>query len=231
MTLRASCVGSCIRSLGHWAYSQGAPFGCGKMGLVQTKIMLLIPFFQQIVFTGLRNDGPGACLMKLRTVFVAATLMALPFAVQAQVVVKHMYATPTARIASAIWAGDTLYVSGMSGPPITAADKVKGTAAVYGDTEQQTMGALTAIQGTLRSQGLTMADIVEMQVFLVGDPAKEGKLDFVGMNAAYAKFFGTAEQPNRPVRAAIQLAALANPKALVEIMVIAVRSAPAGKSR
>jgi enamine deaminase RidA (YjgF/YER057c/UK114 family) len=95
---------------------------------------------------------------------------------------------------------------------------------VYGDTEQQTMGALKAIETTLKGQGLTMADVVEMQVFLVGDPAEGGKMDFAGMNASYGKFFGTAEQPNRPVRAAVQLAALANPNALVEIMVIAVKS-------
>jgi enamine deaminase RidA (YjgF/YER057c/UK114 family) len=168
--------------------------------------------------------------MNLRKCLVGAALVAAACGGRAQVVVKRIYNSPNARIASAIWAGDTLYVSGMGSPPVTAADKDKGTPAVYGDTEQQTMGALTAIETTLKSQGLTMADVVEMQVFLVGDPAKDGKLDFAGMNASYAKFFGTAEQPNRPVRAAIQLAALANPKALVEIMTIAVRSAPAGSA-
>jgi enamine deaminase RidA (YjgF/YER057c/UK114 family) len=143
---------------------------------------------------------------------------------QAQVAVKRIYASPQQRIASAVWAGDTLYVSGMTAPPVTPADKVKGTPALFGDTEEQTMGALTAIETTLKGQGLTMADVVEMQVFMVGDPAKGGKLDFAGMNASYGKFFGTAEQPNRPVRAAVQLAALANPNALVEIMVVAVTS-------
>jgi enamine deaminase RidA (YjgF/YER057c/UK114 family) len=162
--------------------------------------------------------------MKLRTLLMAAVLGTASFGMQAQMAVKRIYATPQQRIASAVWAGDTLYVSGMTGPPITPEDKTKGTPAVYGDTEQQTMGALKAIETTLKGQGLTMADVVEMQVFLVGDPAKGGKMDFAGMNASYGKFFGTAEQPNRPVRAAVQLAALANPNALVEIMVIAVKS-------
>ncbi len=162
--------------------------------------------------------------MNLKSLVMAVALLAVPCAVQAQSTVKRIYASPTARIASAIWVGDTLYVSGIGSPPVTPADKVKGTPAVYGDTEQQTMGALTAIETTLKSQGLTMADVVEMQVFMVGDPAKGGKLDFAGMNASYAKFFGTADQPNRPVRAAVQLAALANPNALVEIMVIAAKS-------
>ncbi len=162
--------------------------------------------------------------MKLRTLLMTAVLGTVSFGMQAQMAVKRIYATPQQRIASAVWAGDTLYVSGMTGPPVTPEDKAKGTPAVYGDTEQQTMGALKTIESTLKGQGLTMADVVEMQVFLVGDPAKGGKMDFAGMNASYAKFFGTAEQPNRPVRAAVQLAALANPNALVEIMVIAVKS-------
>jgi enamine deaminase RidA (YjgF/YER057c/UK114 family) len=162
--------------------------------------------------------------MKLRIFLRLAVMGAVSCGMQAQMAVKRIYATPQQRIASAVWAGDTLYVSGMTGPPVTPEDKTKGTPAVYGDTEQQTMGALKAIETTLKGQGLTMADVVEMQVFLVGDPAKGGKMDFAGMNASYGKFFGTAEQPNRPVRAAVQLAALANPNALVEIMVIAVKS-------
>jgi len=162
--------------------------------------------------------------MRLRTLLGAAALLAVSPGMQAQTTAKRIYNTPQQRIASAVWAGDTLYVSGMTGPPLTPADKAKGTPAVYGDTEQQTMGALTAIETTLKGQGLTMADVVEMQVFMVGDPAKGGKLDFAGMNASYGKFFGTTEQPNRPVRAALQVAALANPSALVEIMVIAVKT-------
>jgi hypothetical protein len=69
-----------------------------------------------------------------------------------------------------------------------------------------------------------MADVVQMDVFLAGDPAKDGKMDFAGMNAAYSKFFGTAEQPNKPVRAAMQVAALATAWGLVEIQVVAVPS-------
>jgi enamine deaminase RidA (YjgF/YER057c/UK114 family) len=41
--------------------------------------------------------------------------------------------------------------------------------------------------------------------------------------AGYTKFFGTKEQPNKPARNAMQVAALAAPGALVEIEVIAVR--------
>ena len=127
-------------------------------------------------------------------------------------------------IATGVWAGDTLYLSGQLASPITPADAAKGTAAVYGDTEAQTMSTLTKIQAALKAEGLTMADVAMMHVYLAGDPAKEGKLDFPGMMAAYTRFFGTKEQPNKPARSAMQVAALAAPWALVEIEVIAVKT-------
>ena len=46
---------------------------------------------------------------------------------------------------------------------------------------------------------------------------------FDGMMASYKKFFGTDEQPNKPARSAVQVAALVAPGALVEIEVIAVK--------
>jgi enamine deaminase RidA (YjgF/YER057c/UK114 family) len=126
-------------------------------------------------------------------------------------------------IASAVWAGDTLYLSGQLASPVTPADAAKGAAAVYGDTETQTMSTLTKIEATLKSEGLSMSDVVMMHVYMVGDPAKGGKLDFPGMMAAYSRFFGTKEQPNKPARSTVQVAALVAPWALVEIEVIAVK--------
>jgi enamine deaminase RidA (YjgF/YER057c/UK114 family) len=127
-------------------------------------------------------------------------------------------------IATGVWVGDTLYLSGQLASPVTPADAAKGTAAVYGDTEAQTMSTLTKIEATLKSEGLTMGDVVMMHVYMAGDPAKGGKLDFPGMMASYTRFFGTKEQPNKPARSAMQVAALAAPWALVEIEVIAVKS-------
>lgn len=128
-------------------------------------------------------------------------------------------------IATGVRVGDTLHLSGQLASRVTAADPAKGTDAVYGDTEAQTMSTLTKIQATLKTEGLTLGDVVMMHVYLVGDPAKGGKMDFPGLMAAYTRFFGTKEQPNRPARSAMQVAALAVPWALVEIEVIAVRAA------
>ena len=128
-------------------------------------------------------------------------------------------------IATGVWVGDTLYLSGQLASPITPADEAKGTAAVYGDTEAQTMSTLSKIEASLKGEGLTMGDVVMMHVYMAGDPAKGGKLDFPGMMAAYSRFFGTKEQPNKPARSTVQVAALVAPWALVEIEVIAARSA------
>jgi enamine deaminase RidA (YjgF/YER057c/UK114 family) len=60
-------------------------------------------------------------------------------------------------------------------------------------------------------------------VFRVADSTKDNKLDFAGLMAGYTKFFGTAEQPNKPARSAVQVAALVAPGALLEIEVIAAK--------
>jgi enamine deaminase RidA (YjgF/YER057c/UK114 family) len=118
---------------------------------------------------------------------------------------------------------DTYFLSGALAPVINK-DAPKGSVAAFGDTETQTVGALNAIKGTLTRLGLTMGDVVKMTIFLVGDPAKDNKMDFAGMMVGYKQFFGTAEQPNKPSRSAVQVAALAAPGALVEIEVIAAKS-------
>ena len=127
-------------------------------------------------------------------------------------------------IATGVWVGDTLYLSGQLAAPITPADAAKGTAAVYGDTEAQTMSTLTKIEASLKAEGLTMGDVVLMHVYMAGDPTKGGKLDFPGMMAAYSRFFGTKEQPNKPARSTMQVAALVAPWALVEIEVTAAKA-------
>ncbi len=118
---------------------------------------------------------------------------------------------------------DTYFLSGALAPVINK-DAPKGSVAAYGDMETQTVGALNAIKATLTRLGLSMGDVVKMTIFMVGDPAKENKMDFAGMMAGYKQFFGTVEQPNKPSRSAVQVAALAAPGALIEIEVIAAKS-------
>ncbi len=132
--------------------------------------------------------------------------------------------TAKSMIADAVWAGNTLYISGQTPAPVTPADAAKGTPAVWGDTQAQAASVFAKIQAIVRQQGLSMGDIVSMRVYLVGDPSKGNKLDFAGMNAAYAPYFGTKEQPNKPSRVTVQVAALAGASQLVEVECIAYKS-------
>jgi len=118
---------------------------------------------------------------------------------------------------------DTYFLSGAL-PPVTNKDAPKGSVEAYGNTETQTIGALKSIQGTLARLGLGMGDVVKMTVFMVADPTRDNKLDFAGLMAGYTRFFATPEQPNKPARSAVQVAALVAPGALVEIEVIAAKA-------
>jgi enamine deaminase RidA (YjgF/YER057c/UK114 family) len=160
----------------------------------------------------------------LNLMTMAATMAAACCLTQGQVVVKHLQPIEKSPIANGVWAGDTLYLSGQLASPVTPADPATAAPAVYGDTKTQALSALNKIQALLKEQGLDMKDVVKMTVFMAGDPALGNKLDFAGLQASYTQFFGTKDQPNKPARSAMQVAALAAPWALVEIEVIAVRS-------
>jgi enamine deaminase RidA (YjgF/YER057c/UK114 family) len=117
-------------------------------------------------------------------------------------------------ISAAVWAGDTLYVSGSLDPDLKTDT----------DTQSQTVGLLKDIQKLLESQKLTLSDVVMMHVYLGGDPAKDGKMDFAGMMAGYTQFFGTRDQPNKPARTTVQVVLPAGARgALVEIDLVAWR--------
>lgn len=117
---------------------------------------------------------------------------------------------------------DLLMLSGVT-PPIIDATVPDDTVAAYGDTETQTRGVLKDIAATLAKRGFAMKDVVKMQAFLVGDPAKGGKADFPAFSKAYLEFFGTSQNPNIPVRTRAQVTSLVWPGWLVEIEVIAAK--------
>jgi enamine deaminase RidA (YjgF/YER057c/UK114 family) len=159
---------------------------------------------------------------------ILAAALAAPLALGAAAVhaqeVVHV-AAPTSPIASVVVvpAGyETIYVSGMTPPPLDPKGDPALTA-TFGDTKTQTLGVLTRIQDALKAQGADMGDVVMMRVLLVGDPAKGGKMDFAGMMESYKTFFGTAAQPNKPSRITSQITSLVQPGMLVEIEVQAVK--------
>lgn len=165
-------------------------------------------------------------MMNMR-IAIAATAVGLLMAgsARAEDVVRHKIPNSTFPIAQAVEipAGKTtVYLSGAV-PGVADEKADKNTVAAYGDTKTQTESVLKSIEKTLDGLGLKMGDVVKMQVFLVGDPDKNGQMDFGGFMEGYTQFFGTEAQPNLPTRSVFQVAGLANPGFLVEIEVTAVR--------
>ena len=117
-------------------------------------------------------------------------------------------------VSAAVWAGDTLYVSGWLDPDMKT----------HTDITSQTVGLIRDIQKFLESQKLTLGDVTMVHVYLGGGPAKDGKIDFAGMTAGYSQFFGTKDQPNKPARTTLQVVLPAASRgALIEIDLVAVR--------
>jgi enamine deaminase RidA (YjgF/YER057c/UK114 family) len=111
-----------------------------------------------------------------------------------------------------------IFHSGMTPSPLDPKAEA-GSAAYWGDTKTQALSAFGRIKESLTQMKLGFGDVVAMTVYLVGDPAKGGRMDFDGFMAAYTQFFGTKDQPNLPARSTVQVAGLVAPGMLVEIEV------------
>jgi enamine deaminase RidA (YjgF/YER057c/UK114 family) len=167
--------------------------------------------------------------MKLsaRRLFVSSftcAVLALPLAAPAAdaIVRRSLGDFPIASSVAVPASARIVFVSG------TLADVVKpdapaGSIERLGDTETQSASVLGKIEKELAASGLTMADVVKMNVFMVGDPAKGGGMDFGGLMKSYSRYFGAASQGNLPARTTVQVVALPVPGALVEIEVVAAR--------
>jgi len=152
---------------------------------------------------------------------VAATLAFMSH-VDAAEIVRHPLAGgskfPIAR-AVEVPAGKTIYFhSGITPAPLDP-KAAEGSPEYWGDTRTQALSAFGRIKESLDSLGLGFKDVVAMTVYLVGDPAKAGRMDFPGFMSAYTQYFGTTEQPNLPARSTVQVAGLVAPGMLVEIEV------------
>ena len=159
--------------------------------------------------------------MRTSTPLAVVAAFSLTVAASAQSV-KHIQSSTPGGIATGVWAGDTLHLSGQLPSPAKPADRASGAAAVWGTATEQADSCFQKIQALLKEQGLGMGDVVMMRVYMVA--GADGKLDFAGMNAAYNKYFGTADQPNKPARTTVQVAALVTPGALLEVEVQAARN-------
>ena len=111
-----------------------------------------------------------------------------------------------------------LYISGTTPSPLDPAKPDE-----FGDTATQTQSILSKMKAQLEGMGWSMGDIVKMNVFLVA-ALPGGRMDSAGMNTVFKTYFGTPEQPNKPTRSTVQVAALGRPTMLVEIEAIAAKA-------
>jgi 2-iminobutanoate/2-iminopropanoate deaminase len=109
--------------------------------------------------------------------------------------------------AQAVRVGRTVYLSGQLG-----LDPATGKL-VAGGVEAETRQALVNCRAILAAAGLTLADVVQAQVFLAD------MNDYQAVNAIYAEHFPAAP----PARAAVQVARLPR-DGRVEILLTAVRT-------
>lgn len=165
-------------------------------------------------------------MLKTSPLALAVALAALPAA--AQEIVRHQNPQPGIILSGVTVpeGAEWLLLSGVVPSPIDPA--VTGSFEAFGDTRTQAINVFQKIEAALERQGWSMKDVVRLQVFLVGDPKLNGRMDFAGFNAAYRQFFGTEKNPNIVARSTMQIAGLANPYFLVEVEATAARtSAPA----
>ncbi len=133
----------------------------------------------------------------------------------------RVYATaPYARMIVIPAGYETIRLPGIVADPLQPA--ADGRPAVWGDTEQQATSVFGKIKAVLAEIGAGEGDVVAMTVYLVAPPGADG-MDFDGMGRAYARHYGNAGQPHRPVRSTVEVAGLVRPEMLVEIEVTAAR--------
>jgi enamine deaminase RidA (YjgF/YER057c/UK114 family) len=158
------------------------------------------------------------------TVTVAVCALAGTTLAHAHDIIRH--AAPNFPIASSIVVPAGSDLAFVSGTLADVADPKAPAGSIerLGDTAAQTRSVLGKIQKELESLGLTMEDVVKMNVFLVGDPRKGGAMDFEGLMQGYMSVYGLRTQEKHlPTRTTVQVAALPVPGALVEIEVIAAK--------
>ncbi len=113
---------------------------------------------------------------------------------------------PIGPYSQAVWAGDTLFVSGQIALDPASGELIPGT------IETETKAVLNNVKAILDMAGIGFSNIVKTSIFL------KNMDDFAAVNAVYASYFTS----DFPARETVQVSKL--PKDVnVEISVIAIR--------
>lgn len=148
-------------------------------------------------------------MRRLMTTIAAVVVMAVFSHAQADSRTVQAGSTPVpaygSPLRSIVRAGDTLYISGQIGNDPTT-DEV-----VSGGVSEEVRQALENVKRLIESEGASLAQVVKCTVFLID------MSEFDAMNKVYRTFF--SEQA--PARTTVQVTAMPDSKAHVEIDCIA----------
>ncbi|MCY7350525.1 MAG: RidA family protein [Cytophagaceae bacterium] len=144
------------------------------------------------------------------------------FSAQAQTV--EFYGNPTSAISSGAVVPSGKKLLWTSGIVAGIADSTAqdGTLARSGNTKTQALDILRNFDRTLKARGLSFKDVLMLRVYVAPDRHQGGKHDYQGWFEAYGQYFGTKENPVKPTRSTIGVAALVNPDKFIEIELVAV---------
>lgn len=147
-----------------------------------------------------------------KTAFVILALAITPLAA-AQEITRHNEGNLFYTAITIPPGAETLYLSGSG-----ARRQEDGS---WGDIRQQAIDTFSRFRDTLEGLGWSMSDVVQVRVFAVAD--ENGEVDFAAFNEGYLEFFGTEENPNKPVRSFLEIADLVVDGWLLEIEIRAAR--------
>lgn len=151
-------------------------------------------------------------MQAFKTAFVILALALTPLAA-AQEITRHNEGNLFYTAITIPPGAETLYLSGSGARP-----QEDGT---WGDIRQQAVDTFSRFKDTLEGLGWSMSDVVQVRVFAVAD--ENGEVDFAAFNEGYLEFFGTEENPNKPVRSFLEIADLVVDGWLLEIEIRAAR--------
>jgi enamine deaminase RidA (YjgF/YER057c/UK114 family) len=115
---------------------------------------------------------------------------------------------------------EVFYTSGLVSE-ILNADAPEGDMSKYGNTYQQSVGALERIKETIEAEGFTMKDVIFLRVYLA--PDEGGEIDWEAWFKAYGEYFNNDKNPNKVARSTVGVYKLARPELLVEIEAVAAK--------
>ena len=154
-----------------------------------------------------------------KSIYTILILLSLSISLKAQNVEMRGNANSIIASLAIVPEGKTLvYTSGLTASAIDNS-LAEGDYAKYGDTKTQAISILDKFKTMLAEEGLDLSQAFSMKVYVAKDPLKN-VFDFQGWNEAYKLYFGTEENPNKPVRATVGIAELVNPNKFIEIELI-----------